>query len=293
MNFETKEVGNKKEIFLIDTENPGSSLAFCLMDERKKNREFHYFYTNQSLRLSFPHIERMMQLREQVHMQECYNGYRNALDFQISSALGYLIANEEKETVKFVIVSNDHGYEPLIRFWNQKGYEVERLGEDLPGMIHSYTNVDCDKSTYGPEREEHNNEEMQNLKSDEAAETEPTLEEETYRHEQKEADSEHCDIPKLFTDPGPRIGPKAAKMDPKRYDKACQVMASQLGTLFKKKKIKCREILKVSELMICNVNYTLDDLEQITDPETAKKIFKEISRNVVAGYAIVARKRSW
>ena len=100
LNFETKEVGNKKEIFLIDTENPGSSLAFCLMDERKKNRKFHYFYTNQSLRLSFPHVERMMQLREQVHMQECYNGCKNALDFQISSALGYLIANEEKESVK-------------------------------------------------------------------------------------------------------------------------------------------------------------------------------------------------
>lgn len=76
-------------------------------------------------------------------------GSKNALDFQLSSYLGYLIGKNTKDqkyrniaqkveslTGKnlisqnedcYFIVSNDKGYDCLCKFWKEKGVEVERI----------------------------------------------------------------------------------------------------------------------------------------------------------------------
>lgn len=65
-------------------------------------------------------------------LQKTYPG-KNALDFQLSSWLGCLIAKNGKERAMagmdtYYVVSNDTGYDPLSKFWAGRGLRVERLG---------------------------------------------------------------------------------------------------------------------------------------------------------------------
>ncbi|WP_339101976.1 PIN domain-containing protein [Candidatus Enterococcus clewellii] len=50
---------------------------------------------------------------------------KNALDFQLSSYLGYLIAkNENEKQQKYIIVSEDHGFDCLINFWKKRDVKI-------------------------------------------------------------------------------------------------------------------------------------------------------------------------
>ena len=51
--------------------------------------------------------------------------------------------------------------------------------------------------------------------------------------------------------------------------------------LFKKKKIKCKNIPEVAAYILCNVNYTEDDLKKITDPDVAEQICTKISKSFI------------
>ena len=53
------------------------------------------------------------------------NGIKNDLDFQLSSYVGFLAACDELD---IRIVSNDHGYDGLIKFWNARGCHIKRNG---------------------------------------------------------------------------------------------------------------------------------------------------------------------
>ena len=59
-------------------------------------------------------------------MEHCTNGEKNALDAQIVSAMGFMIAFCEPDKQEFIIVSKDHGYDPVIRFWLTKGIRARR-----------------------------------------------------------------------------------------------------------------------------------------------------------------------
>ncbi|GHU52122.1 hypothetical protein FACS1894132_01080 [Clostridia bacterium] len=51
-----------------------------------------------------------------------HTGYKNVLDFQLSTYIGYLIGKEKSK--EFVIVSKDCGYQAIINFWKQKKKKV-------------------------------------------------------------------------------------------------------------------------------------------------------------------------
>lgn len=54
------------------------------------------------------------------------NGTKDALDFQLSSVLGYMISIK-KNAAKYYIVSNDKGFDCLCTFWSKSKFEVRRL----------------------------------------------------------------------------------------------------------------------------------------------------------------------
>ena len=59
---------------------------------------------------------------------KCYEG-TNALDFQLCSELGYLIAVNKGDD--FIIVTNDTGYDAAVKYWRHKEYSVKRIaGKD-------------------------------------------------------------------------------------------------------------------------------------------------------------------
>lgn len=58
-----------------------------------------------------------------IEFIEVKAGGKNALDFQLSSWLGYVIKENEinGEQYNYYIVSSDHGFDFVINFWNKKG----------------------------------------------------------------------------------------------------------------------------------------------------------------------------
>ena len=112
--------------YLIDFENVTEKDLLDL-DFLLPGDECIFFYSVQCPKLGFNILEF---LHEKDVSNRCYNamvGAKNALDFQLSSYLGYLIGNK-KEYERFFIVSHDKGFDNLCAFWADKGVKVERLG---------------------------------------------------------------------------------------------------------------------------------------------------------------------
>lgn len=58
---------------------------------------------------------------------KCSQG-KNALDFQLVSYLGFFIFSDPNS--EYIIVSDDTGYDPVVKMWNNKGVKVRRIGKD-------------------------------------------------------------------------------------------------------------------------------------------------------------------
>ena len=59
-------------------------------------------------------------------------GTKNALDFQLASYLGKIIAENYGRKCNYFIVSNDRGYLSLVPFWHEGNIDIEVIG-DLSG----------------------------------------------------------------------------------------------------------------------------------------------------------------
>lgn len=51
----------------------------------------------------------------------------NALDFMLVTQLGHTLRQFGKQT-KYYIVTNDKGYNAVIEYWKERGYDIYRLG---------------------------------------------------------------------------------------------------------------------------------------------------------------------
>lgn len=110
-------------IYLVDTENVGNTWINLLQTTTKEDKIIT-FYTDKSARISFEDFDKIKKSETSVMVEKCYNGISNALDFQLSSALGYYI--KESPGAKFVIFSKDTGYDVVVRYWKARGITVSR-----------------------------------------------------------------------------------------------------------------------------------------------------------------------
>ena len=95
--------------YLIDSENVG-------------------FYTKNSPHMSYDSLIKLKESDRKVTFIKCYEG-TNALDFQLCSELGFLIAQNPGD--EFIIVTNDTGYDAAVKYWRRKEYSVKRIaGKD-------------------------------------------------------------------------------------------------------------------------------------------------------------------
>ncbi len=110
--------------YLIDSENINDvwvELLEILGDED----EILVFYTDKSAHMGYDRIVRLMgQKRGIVRWIKCFEG-QNALDFQLVTELGSCLSQDGERD--YVIVSNDTGYDAVVRYWLQKGCRVSRL----------------------------------------------------------------------------------------------------------------------------------------------------------------------
>lgn len=123
-----------KTYYLVDTENPGSSVVTDFLRESMEKREIYFFYTSNSIKPDFETIEQMIQYPEHIHFEKCFCGAKNSLDFQLVSFLGALI--QEKGTQnRYIILSNDGGFDSVVEFWKRKGIDILRIGQGEIGQL--------------------------------------------------------------------------------------------------------------------------------------------------------------
>lgn len=113
-----------KHVYLVDTENVGPAWI-QLLPRLKKKDKMYLFYTKASMKFSFEDMDYLMQYHNNLKFVACFNGYANALDFQLATLSGVMF--EKHPNWKYVIVSCDGGYDSMISFMRIKGQKIKRL----------------------------------------------------------------------------------------------------------------------------------------------------------------------
>ncbi len=113
---------SKKSAYLIDSENVGSTWETLLKGDEKF--DLFIFVTENAKSMNFSLLRELTNdSRHKLEIIDSKTG-KNNLDFHLSSYLGYLIGKNRYSS--YVIVSQDTGYDNIIEYWKQQGYEVSR-----------------------------------------------------------------------------------------------------------------------------------------------------------------------
>ena len=83
------------------------------------------FYSENANRLTFDLHQRLMASTAKIEYREVSVGGHNALDFQLVTYLGFLIAQEPDG--QYLIISNDRGFEYVVNFWRKDGLSIGLL----------------------------------------------------------------------------------------------------------------------------------------------------------------------
>ena len=99
-------------IFLVDMENvPKLTNINKLLPDDK----LILFFSDNTPPMPMDTIKNIQATNVQWEVKKVNLGVKNALDFQVSSYLGYLI--HIHNNAKFIIISKDKGFEVVKKFW--------------------------------------------------------------------------------------------------------------------------------------------------------------------------------
>lgn len=90
------------------------------------------FYSENADTLTFGLHKRLNETKATVLYQKAEVGQKNALDFQLSSYLGYIIHENRDKSVSYYIVTGDKGFTCLVSYWKKRKIDIA-LVADLSG----------------------------------------------------------------------------------------------------------------------------------------------------------------
>lgn len=103
------------KIFLIDFENVHND-GLAGIDMLTENDEIVIFYSINADSISFELLHKFMFSKAKLNYYKVRRGGKNALDFQLSSYLGYRVKTDPE--AEFYIISKDNGFDFVIDFWS-------------------------------------------------------------------------------------------------------------------------------------------------------------------------------
>lgn len=112
--------------FLIDYENTHSD-GLKNINGISDSDTFIIFYSDTCKNITLDVISDILSHNISYKSFKVSTGSKNALDFQLSSYLGYLIGKETNEKAEYYIVSNDKGFDYICDFWRNNAKNVTRL----------------------------------------------------------------------------------------------------------------------------------------------------------------------
>lgn len=111
-------------VYLVDSENV-NDVWIRLVPEMDEQDEILVFYTEKSPHMSYEKVIELTQLSDRpIRWIKCVEG-SNALDFQLVTELGARVATQPGHV--FVIVSNDNGFDAVVKYWTQREIPVRRM----------------------------------------------------------------------------------------------------------------------------------------------------------------------
>lgn len=113
--------------YLIDYENVRIHGLDGLSGLTEKDRVC-IFYSENADSLTFDLHFILNEAKAEISYEKVEVGTKNALDFQLSSYLGYLISqNIEDKLAEYFIVTADSGFSVLVNYWNRKNVAVKTV----------------------------------------------------------------------------------------------------------------------------------------------------------------------
>lgn len=117
-------------IYLIDYENVKCD-GLNGITKLTKDDKVIIFYSDNADKLTFGLHKRINEAVADISYIKVEVGMKNALDFQLVSYLGYLIAQDLNNT--YHIISNDAGFNSVVKFWLKRKVTID-VATDLFGQ---------------------------------------------------------------------------------------------------------------------------------------------------------------
>ena len=120
------ETDNTKRIFFVDYENVKASGLDGLL-ELNSTDEVFIFYSDNADGITFDVHKNLNETKAKINLQKVEVGSKNALDFQLSSYLGFIInenLNKGNENTSYFIVTKDSGFSCLTTYWKNKNIDI-------------------------------------------------------------------------------------------------------------------------------------------------------------------------
>ncbi len=102
--------------FLVDYENIGEA-GLKGIENLGSDTSTVIFYSEHADKISFDMHQVLCKCLSKLEFRKAETGKKNALDFQLSTYLGYLVASHPGD--RFFIISKDNGYRVVMDFWNK------------------------------------------------------------------------------------------------------------------------------------------------------------------------------
>lgn len=115
--------------YFIDFENVHSE-GFVGLDKVDSGSVIYVVYSENCKNISLDIVEKAERVGVKISAYKAMVGSKNALDFQLSSLLGYVIGQtKEQEDTEYIIIANDSGYDKVVEFWKINGVEISKFSD--------------------------------------------------------------------------------------------------------------------------------------------------------------------
>lgn len=114
------------KMYFIDFENIGTTGLKRIQTVNEDDR-YYIFYSDACPNISEEILQRIRDQGGTVELYKVDNGVSNALDFQLSSYVGYIIRGRIHMDDEYIIVSRDKGFDVVCKFWQRRGFRITRM----------------------------------------------------------------------------------------------------------------------------------------------------------------------
>ena len=114
--------------YLVDYENVGAD-GLKGIEALDEQNTVYVFYSNNADKITFELHMKLNASKAAIFFFKANTGHKNALDFQLSSYLGWLIHANSGTESKYFIVSKDNGFSSLIPFWKRHKAAVSMVAD--------------------------------------------------------------------------------------------------------------------------------------------------------------------